>query len=205
MLRRILFIVSLVIVLVSLNWFSKLLAADMSNLTAEQRQALLKQLGSQPASQVNSDYWETPQIYLDNEHAARKSAAGEGPEGLPVGQTIDTKNNALIDANRRPDLLAKTVSESEMELGRAAQNPPTGSPARIKSSIQPAASIPRPPSWGSRVVRAMPLELVARHLSRNELFRLLQSLFVQDVKIPLALQQAQDQLREGLRHAVGPG
>ena len=41
-----------------------------------------------------------------------------------------------------------------------------------RSQVAPAPRIPTPPSWGPRVVRQMPLEMVFKHLSKNELFRL---------------------------------
>jgi 5-methyltetrahydrofolate--homocysteine methyltransferase len=38
--------------------------------------------------------------------------------------------------------------------------------------VAPCAAHPRPPQWGARVVREMPLEMVFQHLYKNELFRL---------------------------------
>ncbi len=40
------------------------------------------------------------------------------------------------------------------------------------STVQPAPSIPTPPFWGARTIRAMPLEVVLQYLYKNELFRL---------------------------------
>ena len=86
-------------------------------------------------------------------------------EGL---STMDT----LVDSDRSPTLRSQNRRESEMELGRIIASVPvqTGQPAH--SSIQPAAFIPRPPSWGARVVRQMPLDTVFQFLPKNELFRL---------------------------------
>ncbi|MEN4099882.1 MAG: vitamin B12 dependent-methionine synthase activation domain-containing protein, partial [Anaerolineaceae bacterium] len=86
-------------------------------------------------------------------------------EGLA---TID----ALMDNKRRPELLERIRQEAEMELGRAAGTSPERNEPGLRSSIQPARRIPRPPGWGPRLVRSMPLDAVFQHLAKNELFRL---------------------------------
>jgi 5-methyltetrahydrofolate--homocysteine methyltransferase len=84
-------------------------------------------------------------------------------EGL---ETMD----ALIDDKKHPALLAKTVQESEMELGRAHV---TRSPQLVtRSNIVPAPLTLPPAKFGMRVVRNMPLEIVLTHLNINELYRL---------------------------------
>jgi 5-methyltetrahydrofolate--homocysteine methyltransferase len=77
----------------------------------------------------------------------------------------------LTDIEQRPPLLAQIRQESEEELGRAS---PDGrhSSGTARSSVQAAPVIPRPPSWGARLVSSMPLDEVFQHLSKNELFRL---------------------------------
>jgi 5-methyltetrahydrofolate--homocysteine methyltransferase len=85
-------------------------------------------------------------------------------EGL---ETMD----ALIDPERRPELLAKTVQDAEMELGRKSQTPDYRKTTATRSSIQPAP-INLPLKWGARVVKDMPLEMVLKHLNLNELYRL---------------------------------
>ncbi len=84
-------------------------------------------------------------------------------EGL---ETMD----ALINDEKRSALLAKTVQESEMELGRATQNTPRSTNQR--STIQPAPLTLPPSKFGMRVVKNMPLEIVFTHLNINELYRL---------------------------------
>ncbi len=84
-------------------------------------------------------------------------------EGL---ETMDI----LINAERRPALLAKTVQESEMELGRAAQHAPRSTTQR--STIKPQPLTLPPAKFGMRVVKTMPLEIVLTHLNINELYRL---------------------------------
>jgi 5-methyltetrahydrofolate--homocysteine methyltransferase len=79
--------------------------------------------------------------------------------------------DSLSDAEQRPALLAHLRSEAEAELGRStSRKTSAGGPRR--SQVPPAQLIPRPSTWGARVVRQMPLELVFQHLAKNELFRL---------------------------------
>jgi 5-methyltetrahydrofolate--homocysteine methyltransferase len=84
-------------------------------------------------------------------------------EGL---ETMDV----LINDEKRPALLAKTVQDSEMELGRAKQQ--TTHPKLQKSNIEPARLKLPPAKLGMRVVKNMPLEIVLTHLNINELYRL---------------------------------
>jgi 5-methyltetrahydrofolate--homocysteine methyltransferase len=84
-------------------------------------------------------------------------------EGL---ETMDK----LIDPERKPALLEQVRREADMEMGRASQVPEhrkTG----IRSQIQPEP-LTHPVKWGQRVVKDMPLEMVLKHLGRNELYRL---------------------------------
>lgn len=82
-----------------------------------------------------------------------------------------TAMDNLMDPNQRVDLLERIRRESEMELGRARE-------AVLKESVSTVSSVPvledlpRPPSWGPRVVHALPLDAVFQHLPKNELFRL---------------------------------
>jgi 5-methyltetrahydrofolate--homocysteine methyltransferase len=85
-------------------------------------------------------------------------------EGL---ETMDV----LINNEKRPELLAKTVQEAEMELGRASAKP-ANVPTFQRSNIQPAPLTLPPSKFGMRVVKNMPLEIVFTHLNINELYRL---------------------------------
>lgn len=85
-------------------------------------------------------------------------------EGL---ETMD----ALIDTERRPELLAKTVRDAELELGRKSQTPGYRKITATRSSVQPEP-INLPLKWGQRIVKDMPLEVVLKHLNLNELYRL---------------------------------
>ncbi len=84
-------------------------------------------------------------------------------EGL---STIDQLSNPEL----RPLALETLQREARLELERSLTG---SSPApAARSDVPPAANIPQPPSWGPRVVRDMPLDVVAQHLAKNELFRL---------------------------------
>ncbi|GJQ37355.1 MAG: hypothetical protein JETCAE01_33650 [Anaerolineaceae bacterium] len=85
-------------------------------------------------------------------------------EGL---ETMDV----LINDEKRPELLAKTVKEAEMELGRANAKP-ANVPTLQRSNIQPSPLTLPPSKFGMRVVKNMPLEIVFTHLNINELYRL---------------------------------
>jgi 5-methyltetrahydrofolate--homocysteine methyltransferase len=85
-------------------------------------------------------------------------------EGL---ETMDT----LINDKKRPELLARTIKESEMELGRASQQTAPQF-ANQRSTIQPKPLTLPLSKFGMRVVKDMPLEIVFTHLNINELYRL---------------------------------
>ena len=77
----------------------------------------------------------------------------------------------LMDPEARPLLVDEVRRQSELEQKRKASACPAA-PAVIRSSVPPASYIPRPPTWGPRLVRQMPLDVVFQALSKNELFRL---------------------------------
>jgi len=84
-------------------------------------------------------------------------------EGL---ETMDQ----LIVPEKREDLLARIRHEADLEMGRASQVPEyRKTPSRSKIEPEP---INYPLKWGQRVVRDMPVEIVLKHLSLNELYRL---------------------------------
>lgn len=79
----------------------------------------------------------------------------------------------LIDPTRKMGLLEEMHKEADMEMDRGslAGERPTQSVPR--SSILPAPlRLPDTTSWGVRVVRDMPLEMIFKHLNINELYRL---------------------------------
>jgi 5-methyltetrahydrofolate--homocysteine methyltransferase len=80
--------------------------------------------------------------------------------------------DALIDPKKRDALLADLKKSAARELERSQTNGKEQSQGARRSKIAPVLDIPKPPSWGARVVREMPLEAVFKLLYKNELFRL---------------------------------
>jgi len=85
-------------------------------------------------------------------------------EGL---ETMDQ----LIDSDRKPALLEQVRREADLEMGRASQTPAHRKTEGTRSGVTPAP-IQHPLKWGAHLVKEMPLELVFKHLSINELYRL---------------------------------
>ncbi len=79
--------------------------------------------------------------------------------------------DALADPDKRNALYSKMIKEAEFELGQTMSTQSSNS-SQITRTVKPVAEIPVPPYWGVRVVQNMPLEIVFKHLSLNELFRL---------------------------------
>lgn len=79
--------------------------------------------------------------------------------------------DALSHAETRDQIKAQILKESEIEFATA-QRKSDAVDVPSRSEVQPASKIPQVPSWGARVVRSMPLEMVFEHLAKNELFRL---------------------------------
>ena len=113
-----------------------------------------------------------------NKRFGRRILATENGDFYPAGvfyckdafEGLATMD-ALMDAEQRPALLDRIQRESEMELGRTGTAAPAEQPAAV-SNIPPAKKLPRPPSWGPRVVHELPLDAVFQHLAKNELYRL---------------------------------
>ena len=83
---------------------------------------------------------------------------------------LDTMDQIIVP-EKLEELLARTRSESEMELGRASAKP--ARPANVeRSNIVPAPLTLPPSKFGMRIVKNMPLELVLQELNINELYRL---------------------------------
>jgi 5-methyltetrahydrofolate--homocysteine methyltransferase len=84
-------------------------------------------------------------------------------EGL---ETMDQ----LIIPEKREELLARVRKEADLEMGRTSQVPEYRKTA-TRSKVEPEP-INHPLKWGQRIVKDMPLEIVLKHLSLNELYRL---------------------------------
>ena len=78
---------------------------------------------------------------------------------------------ALVDPQACEALQQRVRSEAGRELGREA-SPRRSSQVRVRSNTPAAGFIPMPHVWGARVVHQMPLEMIFKHLYKNELFRL---------------------------------
>jgi 5-methyltetrahydrofolate--homocysteine methyltransferase len=85
-------------------------------------------------------------------------------EGL---QTLET----LRDPAQRNTLLASNVQEAEFEAARTRPAPVVEAPPPNTSAVR-RVTAPIPPSYGPRVVKNMPLDMVFACIDRDELFRL---------------------------------
>jgi 5-methyltetrahydrofolate--homocysteine methyltransferase len=86
-------------------------------------------------------------------------------EGL---QTLE----ALRDPSKRAALLAANLQEAEKEAGRVHPVASADEAPTISASNVRRVPVPKPPAYGPRVVKSMPLDLVFACLDRDELFRL---------------------------------
>ncbi|MFN2159976.1 MAG: methionine synthase [Anaerolineales bacterium] len=77
----------------------------------------------------------------------------------------------LMVPGQRQELLREVGEKAAREMEHEIRNRAAALPG-TRSAVREAPSIPQPPFWGARVVREMPLEIVFKHLSKNELFRL---------------------------------
>ncbi len=90
--RKVLILLTLVIVLVSLNWFRELLAQDLSALSEADKKALLEKLNTSLPAQTTSDNYQTAPIF--------ESDVGVGrPEGEPG---VETSNSLPAFGDLRP-------------------------------------------------------------------------------------------------------
>ncbi len=77
----------------------------------------------------------------------------------------------LLDAERQEQFLDQVFAEAYAEVERAPRRRRARRSAAHKT-VAAAPDIPKPPFWGERVVRSMPLEIVLQYLHKPELFRL---------------------------------
>jgi 5-methyltetrahydrofolate--homocysteine methyltransferase len=84
-------------------------------------------------------------------------------EGLSV---MDT----LIDPAQREKFVEQIKEEAFVELDKPV--PVKRARSQGTKTVQPAPSIPKPPFWGVRTIREMPLEIVLKYLHKPELYRL---------------------------------
>jgi 5-methyltetrahydrofolate--homocysteine methyltransferase len=79
--------------------------------------------------------------------------------------------DVLSDPETRKAALQKLKEDSDFEFSRSTGNV-SGNEKERKSAVSPAPFIPNPSQWGVHVVQQMPLEVIFKHLAKNELFRL---------------------------------
>jgi 5-methyltetrahydrofolate--homocysteine methyltransferase len=78
---------------------------------------------------------------------------------------------ALREPQSRQAIYTRIETEAKRELEQQ-EAQAQAQPSAGRSSVAPSSSIPSVKTWGVSVVRQMPLEVVFKHLSKNELFRL---------------------------------
>ena len=106
-------------------------------------------------------------LFLDNSgepYEAGVFYCKDAFEGLAV---VDQ----LLDGGQRDQFLDEVFSQAYEEVQRAPRRRRRRR-SDSRSTVKPAPQIPTPPSWGRRVVREMPLEIVLQHLHKPELYRL---------------------------------
>lgn len=85
-------------------------------------------------------------------------------EGLSVMEAVSKPEDyqvLLEDTHKKAKLELQASSAHEGEVQSS-----------IRSTPKPAESIPKPPSWGARVVESIPVQLVAERLNLSGLYRL---------------------------------
>ncbi len=80
--------------------------------------------------------------------------------------------DALSNVESHDKLLISLFAKADHEFSRDLTQAQSGNPIEIKSNTPPAITIPIPTQWGPQLVSAMPLQAVAQHIPKNELFRL---------------------------------
>ena len=123
--RKIIFFITLVIVLVSLNWFRELVAQDLSNVSNEQRAELLQLYKAQKSGVSDKPrVYKTPEIYADSanyQSKFRKTETEDSTKLSTLGRHLQRKNTAA-------DLVKKSLVNFEdlkvfgMELFEGAEN-----------------------------------------------------------------------------------
>jgi len=80
--------------------------------------------------------------------------------------------DAIMTPAKREVLVDEVRQAADYELGKELHNSRSVPRSVRKNAIAVLDELPKPPHWGPRVVRDMPLEIVGEHLSLNELYRL---------------------------------
>jgi 5-methyltetrahydrofolate--homocysteine methyltransferase len=78
----------------------------------------------------------------------------------------------LTDPQRKPALMEQVRKEADLEIGRAAQPHPDRAGKQRSIIIPQPVVLPEGATFGPKVVRSMPLEIIFQQLNINELYRL---------------------------------
>ena len=78
----------------------------------------------------------------------------------------------LVDPQRKPALMEQIRAEADLEMGRAAQTRENRTDGQRSGVVPQPIALPSGVTFGSKVVRSMPLEIIFQHLNVNELYRL---------------------------------
>ncbi|UCD64766.1 MAG: SLBB domain-containing protein [Candidatus Zixiibacteriota bacterium] len=130
--RRLVLILSLVIVLVSLNWFQELLAQDVAGLSQEEKKALLEDFAARPAEDAGKAVYRSPEIFKADERKALSdsnaasvtqpsSPTGLGPEsggdGMPAFDDLRPFGMELFRGEVENELPIDIPSAEDYVLG----------------------------------------------------------------------------------------
>jgi 5-methyltetrahydrofolate--homocysteine methyltransferase len=80
--------------------------------------------------------------------------------------------DSLTSVEKKPALYEKMLREAEYELNQVQKNDGVVTSKETRSTVARAEFIPKPPHWGPKLVKSMPLDAVFQHLAINELYRL---------------------------------
>ena len=78
----------------------------------------------------------------------------------------------LVDPLRKPALMEQVRKEADLEVGRIATPRPDQSTVQRFAIVPQPITLPAGVSFGPKVVRSMPLEIIFQQLNINELYRL---------------------------------
>jgi 5-methyltetrahydrofolate--homocysteine methyltransferase len=76
----------------------------------------------------------------------------------------------LVDSDRRNSFVEQIIDEAYEEMGKPARRKIER--PRHERTVRPAPDIPKPPFWGPKTIRQMPLEIVFKYIHKPELYRL---------------------------------
>ena len=109
--RKIIFFVTLVIILVSLNWFRELVAQDLSNVSDEQKAEIFKLYQARKSGVADKpQIYRTPEIYEDSTNSRfnlRKTETGDSTKLSTLARHLQRKDTAAV-SGKKSWLILKT-------------------------------------------------------------------------------------------------